>query len=375
MEKNKVVRILQINAGEKYGGVSAMLYNFYSHINKEIIQFDFLAPTTTSFYLQRKEIEEQGGRIIELRAKGFFLKRKICFWNRLYHWLSTQKYKVIHIHSGSVFFNIQVALIAKLCHVPRIIIHSHSAGSGSKIRLIMGKPFKCLFAALGTDFLSCSEQAAQFMFPSTIINQGKYKIVRNGIDVKKFQFSIDARKNYRQLLGVNGKKVVLHVGRFSSVKNHEFLIDIFYNLQKKENNVCLLLVGEGETQKIIKQKVNDLGIEDKVKFLGLRSDISEIMSASDIFVLPSLYEGLPVVGIEAQANGLKCIFSKGVTEEVNVLGDSIFISLSDEIEEWSNEIWKVLCLESHREDVSKKIVDSGYAIENAVKYLEEIYLS
>ena len=188
MEKNKVVRILQINAGEKYGGVSAMLYNFYSHINKEVIQFDFLAPTTTSFYLQRKEIEEQGGRIIELRAKGFFLKRKICFWNRLYHWLSTQKYKVIHIHSGSVFFNIQVALIAKLCHVPRIIIHSHSAGSGSKIRLIMGKPFKCLFAALGTDFLSCSEKQRSLCFLQLSLTKGNIKLLEMVLMLKSFSF-------------------------------------------------------------------------------------------------------------------------------------------------------------------------------------------
>ena len=167
------------------------------------------------------------------------------------------------------------------------------------------------------EYLSCSEKAKKSIFTDKFINKNKIKILKNGIYIDKYKFDSNLRNKYRNDLGINNKIVYGHTGRFSKEKNHEYLIDLFYEIQKKQDAV-LLLVGEGPLEELIKEKVKKLNIEDKVLFLGFRNDINELLNAMDIFILPSISEGLPVSLIEAQSNGLLIYASTGVSKETNI---------------------------------------------------------
>lgn len=380
MKRNKQVKkinVLQINIGEKFGGVSSMIYNIYQNIDQNLIQFDFVAPSTTSFEIFREEIEKSGGRIIELKSTGFFLKRKIQFFHRFYKLLKTNQYDVIHCNSGSVFFNLQVATIAKICKIKKIIVHSHNAGNDNRIKITAGNNIKWLLPYVTTDFFSCSMKASEFMFPEKILNDHKHLIIKNGVEIDRFKFNQNVREEIRSLFNLDKDLTILHVGRFTNQKNHEKLIEIFNEIQKINKSSKLLLVGEGELESTIKQKVIDLSLVEKVLFLGFRQDIPNLMSASDIFLLPSKYEGLPVVGIEAQTNGLKCFFSDAITDEINLFSNrNEFISLDEDSKYWAEKIMKMSLSNDYtdRTEYAIQVSDKGYSLESVGEIIQELYL-
>lgn len=370
------IRVLQINIGQVFGGVSSMLFNIYKKTDHEKIQFDFLAPRKSSFSLYRQEIEANGGKIIELNTSGFFIKRKIEFWKKLYRTIKKDDYKIIHCNSGSVFFNLQVAIIAKLNKCEKIIVHSHNAGNDKRIKILLGNLVKWLFPYSATHFLTCSEKAGYFMFPQKLMRSKKYRMINNGVDIEKFQFDLSNREKIRNEMKVTDQTVFLHVGRFTYQKNHKKLIQIFSECLKSDPDAVLLLAGEGELKEEIQSLVKRLGIAKQVRFLGLRKDISKLMSASDIFLLPSHYEGLPVVGIEAQANGLPCCFSNEITNEVNLIPEiNRMISLDDPAKLWAETIQSLLLSqkEKNREQYAQIVKDAGFSLEQIAQELTELY--
>ena len=186
-----------------------------------------------------------------------------------------------------------------------------------------------------------------------------------------FKINIKKRNEIRQKLNIESKIVISNVGRFTTQKNHTFLIDIFNEIYKKNNNAVLMLIGNGEKEDEIKKKVEKLGIQNSVLFMGHRDDVNELMQAMDVFVMPSIYEGLPVVGIEAQAAGLPCFMSKDViTDEVKIAENVKFISLDDNAEKWADEI---LSSDLTRKDNEIALKKAGYFIEDMVKELTEQY--
>lgn len=380
MKNNLPKNILQINIGQVYGGVSTMLFNIYKEINKEKIQFDFVAPRKTSFEKCRTEINEMGGNIVELDTKGWFIKRKLQFFLRLSKQIKSKEYTAVHCNSGSIFFNIQVAFISKICGIEKVIIHSHNAGNDSKPKILFGKFIRPLISVLATDLLACSDEAAKFMFPTKIISKKEYRIISNGIDTYSFKFSNSERAIIREKLGFADEKILLHVGRFTKQKNHEYLIELFSSLNQINDEFRLLLVGEGELKSKIQHEVIQLNLKEKVKFLGMQNNIASIMSASDLLLLPSLYEGLPVVGVEAQANGLPCIFSSNITKEVDLINsNNDFLGLSGSKDYWLKKILSRLeeseeKLEE-RSSCAKKIDDLGFSIKEVAHELENIYLN
>lgn len=277
-----------------------------------------------------------------------------------------KKYRIVHsnINTLSVF----PLYAAKKAGVPVRIAHSHSTSNPREWKKNLMKnalrPFSKVWA---TDYFACSELAGRYLFGNKAFDKGEVKIIRNAIDVEKFKFDPEARKKLRKEIGIADDDFVIgHIGRFVEQKNHRFLIDVFAEVKKKEEKAKLVLVGQGPLREEIEQKVKDLGLEKDVCFLGQRSDTNKLYSVFDVFCLPSLYEGLPVVGVEAQANGVACIFSNNVSKETRIDPTSIF--LNNDIEPWKDKI-----LNTHREmsfEVSKEfsMAKNVFAMQN---YYEE----
>ena len=232
------------------------------------------------------------------------------------------------------------------------------------------KPY---FLFYPTEYFACSKLAAEWKYPKSVINKEKYVIIENAIDKSKFYYSEDIRKKTREELHIEDKFVVGHIGRFSLQKNHSFLIDIFNEISKEREDAVLILAGVGELQEEIKEKVKILGIDKKVMFLNIRKDVNEILNAMDIFVLPSFFEGLPVVGVEAEATGLPVYTSENVTRELPIKEISHFYSLEDSAKDWADNILQSYCGFT-RKSTTEKIIKNGYEIATAAKKLENIYL-
>lgn len=377
MEKTK--RVLQISIGmTMFGGVEQMIYQIYKNINRENVQFDLLSPNFTTYGMHKDEILNMGGRVFELKADRSSFKGKMKYQMRLYRFLKKNKYEIVHINSGAFLFVLMVAITCKLAGVKRIIAHSHNAIQNMKpIKKRICDVLKPILSWCCTDYLACSELAGYSMFAKKLFKQNKVIIIKNGIDIQKYKFNMKIRNEYREKLGINKNIIYGHVGRFEAQKNHEFLIDIFFEIQKIQPEAILLLIGDGELKEKIIRKLEVLKIKDKVKFLGVRRDVPELLQAIDCFILPSLYEGLPVVGVEAQTSGLPLFCSDTITEELRLSDTTKFISLSAEANEWAKLICKSIDNKDCRirEEAYKNAINNGYDIKKTAKDMEEIYLN
>lgn len=373
MKKDKI-RILQINAGSKYfGGVSSFLFQVYKKIDKNKYIFDFLSPEYTTYGLVKKDIEEMGGSVNELNIQGNFFQKKIQLTTRLKKFLENNYYDIVHINSGSVFFNLIVAYTAKKVGIRRVIVHSHNGiNKEDKLKNWLTRPLKKLLIKYTDEYLACSWLAARAMFPKKKLKN--VKIVKNGIEINKFKFNNNVRRNYINELNLKGKLVIGNVGRFVEQKNHEYLLKVFYELHKMEPNAVLLLIGEGPLQNGIKKMVANLNLKDCVKFLGLRNDVPNIMQAIDIFLLPSKYEGLPIVAVEAQSLGVKCILSDRITDECKFTDALEFLSIDISEREWALEILKLKNKYVDRESAYENTIKYGYTMDKTAKMIDDIYM-
>ena len=237
--------------------------------------------------------------------------------------------------------NIDYLVYAKKYGIKKRIIHAHNSGNEtSKLRGIFHYLNKTRLSQYATDYWSCSMVASEYFYNENIINSPKHHIINNAIQTKDYAFDEAVRNEIRKEYKLEDKYVIGHVGRFQYQKNHEFLVDVFNEYLKLDDNAVLMLVGQGEGEKVIREKVVNLGITDKVMFMGVRSDVNKLLQAMDIFVLPSHFEGLPLVLVEAQSAGLPCYGSKDViTKESDVTGNIEFISLDDGDKKWAQIIY------------------------------------
>lgn len=370
-----LIRVLQINAGSSYfGGVSSFLFNIYSKIDKQQIQFDFISPYKTTYEIKRKEIEEMGGNIFELNITGNYLQKKFRFYKKLKHFLKTNNYKIVHINSGNHFFNLIAVLAAKSANIPNIIVHSHNSDSTIKKVLlgILKKPLKLIIEKHATHLLACSKKAANHMFRKKTVKNGNVNIIYNGIKTEDFSYSQTERDLIRNQLNLNNKLVVGNVARFMTQKNHVFLIKIFEELLKLHEDSVLLLVGKGNLEEKIKKLVIRKNIQDKVIFLGQRNDVNMLYQAMDVFVLPSFHEGFPVTGVEAQCSGLPIIFSDNITKEINLTKHVYYLSLKSSAKRWANLILSLKDLK--RQNNSTDIDNLGYSSQNVANKLQSFYI-
>lgn len=358
--QKKPIIVAQIMGKWVGGGVESVIMNYYRHLDHSKVQFDFICDEDST-RIPYDEIKKLGGRVF-LVPKYQNLPKYLKALEKLF---KENQYRIVHsnINTLSVF----PLYAAKKAGVPIRISHSHSTSNPKewKRNLIKNilRPFSKRYA---TDYFACSELAGRYLFGNKAFDQGEVKIIHNAIDVEKFKFDEVARKKLRKELGIKDSTVVIgHVGRFVQQKNHTFLVDVFNEYHKKNPDSKLLLVGSGPLEDEIKKKVERLGFKDSVLFLGQRDDINKLYSVMDIFCLPSLYEGLPVVGVEAQAAGLPCVFSKEVSVDVMLSKRTVF--------EERNITLFVQQIKLNVIKSKQKEIIEVYNIINEVKNLENFY--
>lgn len=369
--KQNPIRVLQILSIMNRGGSETVVMNLYRKIDRSKIQFDFL--------INREEKGAYDDEILELGGKIYYVPHMSKVGHFKYikelkkFFLKHPEYKIIHSHlntwSGVIFG------VVKKIGIPIRIAHSHISNPCYPFFEMLYKRYsKSLISRNATHYFACSKAAGKWLFGLKKVKIGDVKIINNAIDCKNFSFNKYIRSNYRKELNIENKFVIGHIGRFTNQKNHEFLIDIFSEIKKKNDNAVLLLIGAGKIIYKIQEKVKKLDLENSVKFLGIRSDIPNLLQAMDIFLFPSFYEGLGVTLVEAQAAGLKSIVSDTVPEEVKITDLIEFISLKKPAVYWADKILKYKS-GYERKNMYKEIVDSGYDIKKNVKLLENIYLN
>ncbi len=367
---DKPMRVLQAVVANDKGGLTGYVCQNYRFIDKDKVQFDFIT------YDEILDFEDE---FTKLGAKFYRFPRANHIFNYYRQFKAIQKemnYSTIHFHMS--YANIVPLCIAKLVGIKNIIMHSHSTeiDSGNifvrTLKNIFHSICKNLLGILANQYLACSTDAALWMFPSDVIKNKKYILCKNAIEVSKFNFDESLRLKKRKELFIEDEEhVVGHVGRFTYQKNHEFIIDVFEQLVKINDHVKLILIGDGPLKSIVEKRVNDLKLTDKIVFLGQRSDVPQLLQVMDCFILPSNFEGLPIVGIEAQAAGLPCFFSDGITKEVGVTSIAKFLPIND-VELWATALTgcKLQC----RERYSQIVNEAGYDIKEEIKKIEDVYM-
>ncbi|MDQ0198788.1 glycosyltransferase family 1 protein [Neobacillus ginsengisoli] len=361
------LRILHVVVNMNRGGAETLIMNLYRNIDRSKVQFDFLTCKEGVF---DSEILKMGGnvhRIPYISDVGHFK-----YVNELDHFFSANnQYKIVHSHMDKMTG--LVLRSAKRAGIPIRISHSHNTSSegGFAARVYKWYIGKYILTS-ATNLFACSNKAADWLFTG---KSNSAKILKNGIESEKFAYSPKIRKEIREELNLTNQFVIGHIGRFAHQKNHHFLIEIFSNFSQINNDSVLILVGDGPLRVDIEKQVRDLNLVDKVKFVGIRSDIHRLLQAFDVLVFPSLHEGLPVSLIEAQGAGLPCLISDNISQEVD-LGCNLvdFIPLTD-LKQWVQKIKGIEPIGFNRRIASNSISIQGYDIKETAGNIEEFYLS
>lgn len=368
----KPIRVLQFGAGNfGRGGQSTIVLNFGMNTDNKKIIFDYVV----NIISDEKYIDiigEKGGKVYLLNSKkrNFYNKVKDIFsMNRI---ISKNNYKIIHINTDNAFIAFIIGILGKINKVSKIIIHSHSTGTNqNKIKILFHNISKFFLPFIGDEFLACSNPAGEWLYPKKYLD--KVKTINNGIDIEKYKFNLEKRKQLRKEMNLENKFILGHIGRFSDVKNHKFLIEIFNEVQQIEKESILLLIGNGELEQKIKEQVKKLDLKDKVIFLGTTNKVEDYLQIMDIFIFPSKFEGLGLVVIEAQAAALKVIASDRIPKEAKLTDYLKFLSLEELPQKWAEEILKYR-RGYKRIDTRKEVEKAGYSIKLSAKELEKIYL-
>lgn len=360
-----MIRILQcVNIMDR-AGLENMLMNYYRNIDRTKIQFDFLTHREEKGAYE-DEIISMGGRVYHaprLYPQNYPLYFK---WMRNF-FTEHPEYKIVHSHIDAMsYFPL---LAAKKAGVPIRIAHSHSSKLDRDIKLPIKYFALKKLPSVSNVYCSCGQKAGKFMFGSR-----RFSVIHNAIDLQKFSYDELTRKSKRDELDIEGDVFVIgHVGRYCYIKNQLFLIDVFSKVLQERQNSMLLLIGNGPDEAKIKSKLDTLGISNKVKLLKNRDDVNELYQVMDVFVMPSLFEGLPVVGVEAQANGLPCVLSNQISNEVILSNCVQMLNLDAGISAWKNEI---LSANSKRSlDSISQLEANGYNVVLESKKLSKYYNS
>ena len=362
MNNKKPIRVLQVVAWMNAGGMENYIMNLYRAIDRSKVQFDFLVHHAV-IGLYEQEIEELGGKVYHfsvLDDKNVF--KYIVDLRRFF--AEHKEYKIVHGHLSSlaVFY----LGVAKQYGVPFRIAHSHGAGF---LHTPKGIAKYLLFRTTKWNAnirLACSTEAGKYLYGNS-----PFEFVPNGIDVERFSFDSDVRNRLREELGLENNYVIGHVGRFNLQKNHEYLLRIFKGVLDRHPEARLLLLGDGELFEEIQKMSHELHIEEAIIFAGVHKDVEKYYQAMDVFVLPSVFEGLPVTGIEAQYSGLPCVLSDKITKEVKITDLVHFVGISDkDVTTWI-DVLSTAKVNAHR-DVVRPITDI-FDVRHAAQNMENRY--
>lgn len=331
------IRIVHNIASLHLGGSQAFVMNMYRNIDRSKVQFDFVVTPETKegFY---DEITNLGGKIFSCpRYKGTNHIQYNKWWDDFFN--EHPEYKVIHGHvrsTASIYLK-----IAKR-HGLVTIAHSHSTSNGNGISAIVKRIMQLPIRKQADYLFACSDKAGKWLYGEKAITQQNYYMIPNGVDLKRFEFDVNKRNQMRMTLGIKKDMMILgHIGRLSTPKNHKFLLNVFNKYHKINSNTKLLLVGDGELFDCIKEHIDKLNISDAVIMTGSKQNTEDYYQVMDIFVFPSLWEGLPVSVVEAQANGLQCLISDVITHDVDLTDLIQYLPLDE-------ELWLGAIVEAHK---------------------------
>lgn len=358
-----MIRVLHMIASLDVGGSQTMMMNIYRNIDREKIQFDFVIDRPEETYFA-EEIEALGGRVYTMSpfrgTNAGEIKRD---WNNFFY--THPEYHILHSHVRS-YASLYLPVARE--HGVKTIIHSHSTSTGGGVKGAVKSVMQLPLRRQADVLMACSLDAGEWLFGKRACQSERFVLLPNGIDIRRFALNPGTRRQYRQELGLEGKYVIGNVGRFYDVKNHTFLLDVFQKVHEKDESAVLLLVGVGPLQQEMAQKAVRLGIADQVIMTGNRDDVPELLGAMDVFAFPSLWEGLPMTVVEAQAAGLPCVLSDTITREVDVSPLVEYLPLGDAAQ-WADALLR----RRERMDAMDAIRRAGFDIRSSAQKLTEIY--
>ena len=368
----RVLRVLQVGMTRNLGGIETYLIEQFRHLDKTKIDYDFVNITGEYSICYEDEILASGSKIFKVVSRH---KNPLLHYWQWFNILLQNKgvYDVIVLNTNSLEYVFPLVL-GKIFGIPVRVIHSHNSGfenkQGLARRLLVGMNKKLLAWSVNLRF-ACSQFAGQWMF-----KDNPYHVIYNAIDIHKYDADLIVREETRNALGLHTELTLLHVGRFSYQKNHSFLLDIFKEVYAIQPNSVLLLVGdtteESEFLTEVKRKIKEYGLANAVRLLGRRDDVNKIMQAADVLVMPSFFEGLTVVGIEAQASDLPLLLSDTVTKELGLLPSTQFISLEAGPTAWAKAI--VNSKQHNRQSRYEELKIAGYDIGNETERVEKLLI-
>ena len=366
-----MIKILHIvSSTVKYSGVMNVIMNYYRYIDRNKIQFDFLyfKECQPDF---KEEIEGLGGKVYSVNKPS--LKHIYRTYKEFNFFFSNNyaKYTAVHLHE--IYLVNFISHFCKKYDIKHLITHAHTIKYSDNPKNALRNRIMCLGLKHSvTDYFACSKAAGEFYYGKRAVEKGLVKVIPNAIDLKKYKFNQTIRNNIRKELNIEDKFVIGHIGRMAPPKNQKFLLKIFAKVRKENDKAVLLMIGDGILRHEIEKEIIDLALSDSVILLGVRKDVPDLLMAMDVFVLPSLYEGLPVVCVEAQATGLRCVLSDNITKEVDC-GNSEFISLKEKAEIWCKEILST-DVKNSKHDISS-FLNTQYSINIQSKILEKEYFN
>ena len=362
------IKILQYTGAMNRGGAETLLMNLYRNIDRSKFEFHFITHS--------EEKSDYDDEIIKLGGKVIYLEKPSLKDLKLF----SEKFKSINnefgpynaIHSHMQLFNGIVLREAKKNNIKIRVSHAHLNGDYGKSNIFRNL-YRCYSKFLinnnSTNKISCSYESGRYLY-----NSNEFKLLNNAIDINQFKFNNKSDYLKKELKLNNDDKVITHIGTFKEAKNHDFIINVFKEINERNKHYKLVLVGRGELLNRIKNKVNKLGLQNSIFFLGVREDIPEILQSTDVFFMPSILEGLPVVLVEAQAAGVSCVISDNIPKQADLgIGIVTSLDLSENKEKWIEAIFQ-----SKYEGIDfkvrrEKIIQSGYDLENNVKYISKVY--
>ena len=367
-----MIRILQYIGTLNIGGSQSFLMELYRNIDKSKFQFDFIVFDTDINEEMYNEIINLGGKIYTIPK--YNLLNHLLFkkwWNDFFR--KHPEYKIIHGHVRST-----AAIYMKIAkkYGVKTIIHSHSTSNGTGIKAIGRKILQRNITKYADYFFYCSQISGEWLFGKEIVNSNKSFFIPNGIDMDKFNFSIKIRNEIRKKLNIRDNELLIgHVGRFTEPKNHKFIIEIFSEALKKDNRLKLILVGDGELKDKIEKYIDENKIKDKVILTGAVKNTYDYYNAMDLFFFPSLWEGLPVSVVEAQSNGLECLLSDSITEDVTLTNLITKCNLNSPKDKWVNKILSLINNKKRNglSEIEKQKLEM-FNSKNVSKRTEKMYL-
>lgn len=372
-EREKMYFVLVFGMTENPGGVETLIMDYYRRIDKSKIQFDFLCNSYNQIVYE-DEIKELGGKTIHFpaRSKSLLEYKKSL---KTFFEQNAKKYDAIWVNVCSLA-NIDYLILAKKYGISRRIIHSHNSQNMEGIlrktlHLINKKRIK----KIATDYWACSQGAARWFYEDELID--KVEIIHNAIDVKRMHYDENAGNNLREKYGWKNKIIIGNVGRLHFQKNQMFMLDIFKNILQVHPNAILVLIGQGEDEQKIRNKIQNLNIQNSVFLMGLQNNIREWLSTFDLFLFPSVFEGLSIAAMEAQASGVSILASEEVIpKEVKLNENLYFCSLDQNAETWANKACEVLQKKQRipSEKIEEEFQKSGYDIDFEAKNLEDRFI-